>query len=221
MLLTLLSLIRLIEPWFFQLFGTLYVPKTYEKLKFGLDDKVQNPFGSIWEMYVTPFKNAWAIIVPPESKRSVALTALVVLVVAGGVYYGIANMDKGIQARFAPLRSVHMEDLTWTEIELAIQTKGYDTVIIPTGGTEQNGAHVTLGKHNKVVYYTSEKIAERLGRTFVAPVIPYVPEDMHMQYAGTVSVSEETLKAVLRDAASSYRKQGIKNILFIGDSILS
>lgn len=209
----------LIFSFWDKLFGTLYVPKTYEKLKFGLDDKVQNPFGSILEMYVTPFKNAWALIVPPDSKRGAALTALVVLAVAGGVYYGIANMDKGIQARFAPLRSVHLEDLTWTEVELAIQTKGYDTVIIPTGGTEQNGAHVTLGKHNKVVHYTSEKIAERLGGTFVAPVIPYVPEDMHMQYAGTVSVSEETLKAVLRDAASSYQKQGIKNILFIGDSV--
>lgn len=209
----------LIFAFWDKLFGTLYVPKTYEKLKFGLDDKVQNPFGSVWEMYVTPFKNAWAIIVPPGSKRGAALTALTVLLVSGGVYYAIATMDRGVQAQLAPLRSVHLEDLTWTEVERAMQNEGYDTVLIPTGGTEQNGAHMIIGKHNKVVYYTAEKIAERLGRTFVAPVMPYVPEEVHMDYAGTVSVSDGALQTILQEAAESYLRQGFTNVFFIGDSV--
>ena len=37
--------------------------------------------------------------------------------------------------------TVFLEELTWDEVRDAIQA-GKTTVIIPTGGTEQNGVHV-------------------------------------------------------------------------------
>ncbi len=43
--------------------------------------------------------------------------------------------------------SVFLEELTWMEVRDAIAA-GKTTVIIPTGGTEQNGPHLVLGKHN-------------------------------------------------------------------------
>ena len=46
--------------------------------------------------------------------------------------------------------SVFLEDLTWMEVRDAIAA-GKKTVIIPTGGTEQNGPHMALGKHNYLV----------------------------------------------------------------------
>lgn len=40
------------------LFGTLYVPDGYEKIEYGVSTKERNPFNSVWELYVLPFR--WA-----------------------------------------------------------------------------------------------------------------------------------------------------------------
>jgi creatinine amidohydrolase len=71
--------------------------------------------------------------------------------------------------------SVFLEDLTWTEVKDAL-AGGKTTVIIPTGGTEQNGPHIVLGKHNYLVRYKAGEIARQLGNALVAPVVAYVPE---------------------------------------------
>ena len=112
-----------------------------------------------------------------------------------------------------------------TSPELAAKIKaGATTVIIPTGGTEQNGPHMILGKHNKIVYYTAGEIAKKLGNAVVAPVIAYVPEgrinppEGHMNFAGTLSVREDTFEALLKDTAASLKQHGFTLICFIGDS---
>jgi len=43
--------------------------------------------------------------------------------------------------------SVLLEQLTWTELQEQVKA-GKTTIIIPIGGTEQNGPHMALGKHN-------------------------------------------------------------------------
>ena len=43
--------------------------------------------------------------------------------------------------------SVYLEDLTSPELRDAIRA-GATTIIVPIGGTEQNGPHMALGKHN-------------------------------------------------------------------------
>ena len=40
-----------------------------------------------------------------------------------------------------------LEELTWTEVRDVVRA-GKTTIIVPTGGTEQNGPHMALGKHN-------------------------------------------------------------------------
>ncbi len=118
--------------------------------------------------------------------------------------------------------SVYLEDYTWPEIRDKMQS-GSRTVIIPTGGTEQNGPHLAVGKHNAIVGFTSGEIARELGNTLVAPVIAYVPEgrinppEGHMKFPGTISVSEDTLARVLEDAARSMKEHGFMTICFIGD----
>lgn len=118
--------------------------------------------------------------------------------------------------------SVYLEDLTWPEVREQLQA-GKRTVIIPTGGTEQNGPHLALGKHNAIVAYTAGEIARALGNALVAPVIAYVPEgrinppEGHMKFPGTISVTEDTLAHVLEDAARSMKAHGFMTICFIGD----
>src|SRR5215510_305436 len=47
--------------------------------------------------------------------------------------------------------TVFLEELTWPELR-ALVAAGKTTIILPIGGTEQNGPHMALGKHNVRVH---------------------------------------------------------------------
>src|SRR5688572_24481216 len=119
--------------------------------------------------------------------------------------------------------TVFMEELTWTEVRDAIKA-GKTTIIFPTGGTEQNGPHMVLGKHNFIVKHAAEQIARRLGNALVAPVLAYVPEGNidppsgHMLYPGTISLPDDVFMKVTEYAARSFKANGFKDIVLIGDS---
>jgi creatinine amidohydrolase/Fe(II)-dependent formamide hydrolase-like protein len=124
----------------------------------------------------------------------------------------------------APLPDgVYMEEMTWVEVRELIRG-GATTVIVPTGGIEQGGPHLVIGKHNYIVRHTAGRIAEALGNTLVAPVMVYVPEgDIesragHMAFAGTLSLPEPVFAAVLENTARSLRAHGFKVIALLGDS---
>jgi creatinine amidohydrolase len=118
--------------------------------------------------------------------------------------------------------SVLLEDLTWTELRDAIGA-GKTTIIVPIGGTEQNGPAMALGKHNRRVKVLSERIAVALGDAIVAPVIAYVPEGSisppsgHMRFPGTISVPDAAFETILESAARSFKQHGFKDIVFLGD----
>lgn len=119
--------------------------------------------------------------------------------------------------------SVFVEELTWMEVRDAMKA-GKTTVIIPTGGVEQNGPYLITGKHNYVVRAISELIARKMGNALVAPVVPFVPEGSidpptsHMKYPGTISVTEDTFEKLLTDICGSFRTHGFTHIILIGDS---
>lgn len=119
--------------------------------------------------------------------------------------------------------TVFIEDMTWMEVRDAMRA-GKKTVIVATGGVEQNGPYLVTGKHNVVLRGTTEAIARKLGDALVAPIVPFVPEGdiepptVHMKYPGTVSVTEETYQALLTDICHSYRTHGFESIVLIGDS---
>jgi len=118
--------------------------------------------------------------------------------------------------------TVFLEDLTWTELQDQIRA-GKTTVIVPIGGTEQNGPYMALGKHNVRVRALSEKIARALGNALVAPVLAYVPEGglnpptAHMRFPGTITVPDATFKQVLEYAARSFKHHGFLDVVFLGD----
>jgi creatinine amidohydrolase len=118
--------------------------------------------------------------------------------------------------------TVFLEELTWTELRDLIRS-GKTTIIVPIGGTEQNGPHMALGKHNVRVRYLAEKIARTLGDALVAPVIAYVPEGAvtpptaHMRFPGTITVPEEAFDKTLEYAARSFKQAGFRDIVYLGD----
>ena len=128
----------------------------------------------------------------------------------------------GSSARAQPPDTVFLEELTWTELRDLIRS-GKTTIIVPIGGTEQNGSHMALGKHNRRVQLLSERIARALGDALVAPVIAYVsegainPPTAHMKFPGTITIPEETFEKVLEYAARSFQHAGFRDIVFLGD----
>ena len=118
--------------------------------------------------------------------------------------------------------SVFLEELTWTELRDLVKS-GKTTIIVPIGGTEQNGPHMALGKHNRRVHLLSEKIARVLGNALVAPVIAYVPEGgvnpptEHMRFPGTITVTDDVFEKVLESSARSFKLAGFRDIVFLGD----
>ena len=123
----------------------------------------------------------------------------------------------------AALDSVWIEELTWMEVRDEIKA-GKTTAIIPTGGVEPNGPYLATGKHNYVLQGACEGIARKLGNALCAPIMKLVPEGSfdppsgHMRYPGTISLREETFRAVLEDVAGSLAAHGFKHVIFIGDS---
>jgi creatinine amidohydrolase len=119
-------------------------------------------------------------------------------------------------------KTVELRDLTWIEVRAAIRA-GYRTAIVPTGGIEQNGAHMILGKHDYIVAWAADRIALGLGRTLVAPVLSYVPEgdydppSGHMRWPGTLGISEAAFAGVLEGVARSLKAHGFTVICFMGD----
>lgn len=140
---------------------------------------------------------------------------------------GIAGLAIALAISQRPLTAplpdtIEIADMTWVEVRSAI-ARGYTTVIVPSGGIEQNGPHMILGKHDLIVRYAAERIAAQLDKTLVTPVIPFVPEggydppQGHLRFPGTIGVSEQVFAGVLDGIARSLKAGGFKTICFIAD----
>jgi creatinine amidohydrolase len=145
--------------------------------------------------------------------RLMALCLLGAMVCAG---------PRAVYAATPTTPSPYLEDLTWPEVRDRIAA-GTTTILIPIGGTEQNGPHMVLGKHNVRAHILAGQIASRLGNALVAPVIAYVPEGAihppaaHMRFPGTISIPEATFESVLESAARSFKQHGFRDVVFLGD----
>ena len=119
--------------------------------------------------------------------------------------------------------SVFIEELTTQEVSAALKA-GKTTLLVPIGGTEQNGPHMAIGKHNTRAKALAGKIAASLGNALVAPVLAYTPEGNidppteHMGFAGTISISEDAFKNILLGTARSFKKHGFTDVVLLGDS---
>jgi creatinine amidohydrolase len=118
--------------------------------------------------------------------------------------------------------SLDLEDMTWVEVRAAISA-GFTTVIVPSGGLEQNGPHMAIGKHGWIMDEAAHRIAAGVGHALVVPTIAYVPEgDIdpptgNMRFPGTVGVSVSAFEATLDGIARSLKRAGFHTICFIAE----
>lgn len=193
-------------------FGTLYVPRKHEDLAFGLAESFFGPRPGFVALLWKPF----AELIRHHQPALVALSLVGILVWPKLDPFIVKEQDR-------PKITFKLSELTSPEVGQLIR-EGYTTVIVPTGGTEQNGPHLVLGKHNAIIERNATEIASRLGHTLVAPVMAYVPEgdidsrEGHMAYPGTLSIRSTTFQSLLSDTAGSLKVHGFKRIVFMGDS---
>ena len=122
----------------------------------------------------------------------------------------------------AQTRSLHVEELTWPELRDAIAA-GATSVIVYSGGIEQNGPHMSFAKHNVIGRHAAELIAQRLGNTLVYPGMPFsvagdpLLKTGHARFPGTVSLSPEVYLGVMRQLALSALTAGFRNVFVMGE----
>ena len=108
-------------------------------------------------------------------------------------------------------RGLTLERATWPEIDAALPA-GHRTAILPLGSTEQHGPHLPFATDT----WIADALGARLGRRFedvvVLPAVSLGAASEHMAFAGTLSLSEETLVRVLCDVAASLARHGFDEI---------
>jgi len=116
---------------------------------------------------------------------------------------------------------VELEMLTHTEVYDKIHNKGFTSVLIVTGGTEERGPHNVLGGHTIMSRYHAINVAKKLGKTLVAPVLPMavaatgLREDTNQP--GGVQLPADVFKAVKLAEIESMAWNGFKDIFVMGD----
>ena len=117
------------------------------------------------------------------------------------------------------LDSVWIEELSWMEVR-DLLAAGKTTVLLGSGGVEKNGPYTATGKHNYVLKTTLEATARKHSQALVAPLITWEPcnPDRENLTPGSFCVTPETYKALLRDAVTSLKSMGFKDIFMVADS---
>jgi len=195
------------------MFGTLYVPEGKEEIIFGLNEQGEHlQYSSVPRLFFLPFVRALKHINGRPVLSNAWLVLILPFVFSPMIVAALENSKQ----------DVFLEDLTSPEVRQLI-ANGYTRVLVPTGGIEQNGPHMVLGKHNFVIKFASEKIAQRAGHTLVAPAVPFSacgnisPPTMHMRFAGSISLTDSAFADVLDCVARSLKQSGFKEIYFLGD----
>ncbi len=112
------------------------------------------------------------------------------------------------------MNSVRWYEYTWDE--LADILKKLKAVILPIGSCEQHSLHLPLGMDTYSAIVLSEKVAERLnGKVLVLPPIWYGISPHHMNFPGTITLSDETLISIVLDIARSLKAHGVERLIII------
>jgi creatinine amidohydrolase len=128
---------------------------------------------------------------------------------------------------------VELELLTQSELADKIKN-GWTSVFLPTGGTEIRGPHATIGVHNVLSTKRAVEAARRLGKTIVAPTIPFAvaatggfnanswkafaeADGPTAPNPGAIQVDAATFKGIIQGGVESLMYIGFKDIFLMGD----
>lgn len=105
-------------------------------------------------------------------------------------------------------------EMTRPEVERAIAA-GVDTVVVPFGSTEQHGLHLPLGTDAILGGALCGRVVRALGNALLAPGIPIGCSEHHMDFTGSLTLSQETFLQVVADLCRSLAHHGFNHIVLI------
>jgi creatinine amidohydrolase len=101
-----------------------------------------------------------------------------------------------------------------TRIEFEERIKEAKCVILTAGSCEQHGYHMALDTDNVLGHYLAMEAAKRCS-AIVMPNINYGQVWSARKFPGSISLSNETLKAVFKEIILSLENFGARNILLL------
>jgi len=112
------------------------------------------------------------------------------------------------------LKSIRMDEMTWPDIKSALE-KGYMTVVVAVGSTEQHGPHLPTMTDTRIGDELAHRVALKLGHTLQAKTIAVGCSRHHLAFPGTISLRDETLRMINLDYIDSLALGGFNRIIFL------
>jgi len=111
---------------------------------------------------------------------------------------------------------IYLSKMTWPEVEERL--KESDIAIVIVGSTEAHGLHLPVEtdflETCEITRRAAEKVADEV-KPVIAPPIPYGVSRELMSFPGTITLQEETLRALLKDVCRSLIHHGFKKIVLM------
>ena len=150
-------------------------------------------------------------------KKTLALAAALPLVAS------MAFAQGARPSTFNASETVDLELLTHTELTERLNN-GWTSVFVVTGGTEERGPQDVLGGHNILAKNHATMAAKKLGKTIVAPVLPFAvnatglnPNREMADQPGPIQLPADVFKQVQLSMIDSMARSGFKDIFLMGD----
>jgi len=106
----------------------------------------------------------------------------------------------------------HWQDLTMPELEQRLQETR--TVLLPVGSLEEHGPHLPLGTDLFHALEVARRVAE-IRPLVVAPPLFYGVCRSTREHPGTVSLSFDTLRALVKDLGREFHRQGCRALALV------
>jgi len=103
---------------------------------------------------------------------------------------------------------------TWPELRDLVEKQ--PVIVLPVGSTEDHGHHLPLDVDTFVASSICEAAARKIpDEALILPAVPYGFEDHHMDFPGTITVSDEHLLHFIVDITRSVAHHGFRKILIV------
>ncbi len=112
-----------------------------------------------------------------------------------------------------------MTEVEWSRLkahELRALADDNPVVIIPIASIEQHGPHLPVMTDTRIGHEVAVRAARKAYAdrpTLVTPVVWHGLSEHHMPFGGTLILSHETFRMVLRDLVTSLMRHGFRDIL--------
>jgi len=103
--------------------------------------------------------------------------------------------------------------LTYSKVGKLI-SEGITRAILPVGTLEAHGPHLPLGTDTIIPYELAKVLANKLN-ALILPPIPYGVVTSLLGYPGSITISKETLEAMVYEIITSFSRHGVDTFIIL------